>query len=141
MSRHSVEVEIPAAPEKVWAVMVDVERWPEWTASVTEVRRLDSGPLAVGSRACIRQPRLLPATWEVTELDEGRRFTWVTRSPGVYVTAEHEILPAGPGSRVTLSIGFSGALGPLVARMTRNLNRRYLRLEADGLRRRSLEPA
>lgn len=139
MSRFTIVTDIPAPPERVWSVMADVERWPEWTPSVTEIRRLDRGLLAVGSRARIRQPRLLPATWEVTELVEGRRFTWLTRSPGVRVTAEHEVLPAGAGSRVTLSVSFAGPLGPLVARLTRRLNRRYLQLEAEGLRARSLQ--
>lgn len=138
MRRFTIGVDIPAPPDRVWAVMADVERWPEWTSSVTEVRRLDRGPLVVGSRARIRQPRLLPATWEVTELVQGRRFTWVTRSPGVRVTAEHEVVPAGAGSRATLSVRFAGPLGLLVARVTRRLNQRYLQLEADGLHARSL---
>ena len=120
--------------------MSDVERWSEWTPSVTRIERLDGGPLAVGSRARIRQPRLLPATWEVVELVKGRGFTWLTRSPGVRVIAFHGVEPTADGSRATLSVRFVGLLGPLIARMTRELNRRYLALEAEGLRQRSLSP-
>ena len=141
MSRFTIAVDIPAPPEQVWAVIADVERWPEWTPSVTEIRRLDRGPLVVGSRARIRQPRLLPATWEVTELVQGRGFTWVTRSPGVQVMAQHEVVPLGSGSRATLSVRFAGPLAALVARMTKGLNQRYLQLEADGLRARSVRSA
>ena len=129
----SITAEIPAPADRVWAVMADIERWPEWTPTVTRIRRLDRGPLVVGSRARIRQPKLPPATWQVSELKPGRSFSWVTRSPGVCVTGEHRVEPAARGTRVTLSLRFSGVLGGLVARLTRELNQRYLALEAKGL--------
>ena len=118
--------------------MRDIERWPEWTSTVTSIVRLDRGPLAVGSRARIRQPKLPPALWKVTELDErGRSFTWVNRGPGIRVAARHWVEPSGSGSRATLSIEFSKLLGPLIARLTRGLNERYLAIEAKGLKERS----
>ena len=138
MTDFSIAIEIPAPTDRVWAVMSDVERWPEWTPTVTSIERLDQGPLVVGSRARIRQPRLPPATWRVTELVPGRSFTWVTHSPGVLVIAHHGVESAGDGTRAVLSLRFSGLLGPLVARMTRGLNERYLGMEANGLKARSL---
>jgi uncharacterized protein YndB with AHSA1/START domain len=140
MTEFSIAVDIAAPPERVWAVLSDVERWSEWTPSVTRIERLDHGPLVVGSRARIRQPGLLPATWEVTELRDGHDFTWVTRSPGVRVAGRHGVEPSPQGSRATLSVQFSGALARLVARVTRRLNERYLALEAQGLARRSAQP-
>lgn len=137
MKRFSITVDIHASPERVWAVMRDGERWPEWTPTVTSVERLDDGPLALGSKVRIRQPKLLPAVWEITSLEEGKGFTWVTRSPGVVVTARHGVEPIADGTRATLSIDFEGVLGPLIARLTRNLNHRYLDLEAAGLKTRS----
>ena len=137
MTHFSISVEIRASPGRVWAVLRDIERWPEWTPTVTSIQRVDRGPLAVGSRARIRQPKLPPAEWQVTELDEGRSFTWVTRSPGVRVTGRHWVEADGDGSRATLSLQFSGLLGFLVARLTRGLSERYLALEARGLRERS----
>lgn len=118
--------------------MRDVERWPEWTPTVKRIRRLDSGPLAVGSRVVIWQPRLPPAKWEVIELDDrNRRFTWETRSPGMRLEARHWVDQTGETSLATLSIRFSGILGPVFARLTRKLNDRYLALEVKGLRERS----
>jgi hypothetical protein len=137
MTHFSLTVEIPAPPERVWAVLADIERWSEWNPTVTRIQRLDRGPLAVGCRARIRQPKLLPATWQVSELQPGRSFTWITRSPGICVTGEHGVEPTAHGTRVTLSLRFSGVLGPLVARLTRGLNDRYLALEAKGLSERS----
>lgn len=137
MTHFSMTVEIQAPPDRVWAVMSDIERWPEWTPTVTSIQRVDRGPLAIGSRARIRQPKLPPAEWQVTELDQGRSFTWITCRLGVRVTARHRVEANEGGSRARLSIQFSGVLGPLVARLTRDLNERYLALEARGLRERS----
>jgi len=36
-------VDIAAPPGGVWAVIADVERWPEWTPTVTRLQRLDRG--------------------------------------------------------------------------------------------------
>ena len=135
--RFQISVAIQAPPEKVWAVTVDVEHWNEWTPSVTNIQLLKPGPLTAGSRALIRQPKLPPAIWQVTGIDAGKEFTWVTRSPGIRITGRHSVEAAGGGSRATLSLEFAGLLGPLMARLTRGLNRRYLTLEAEGLKQRS----
>src|SRR5581483_2538897 len=136
-----ITVDINAPPDRVWAVMRDIERWPEWTPTVRKIRRLDNGSLAVGSRARIWQPKLPPAKWRVTELDDARRsFTWETRGPGMRLQARHWSEGTGNASRATLSIQFSGLLGPWFAHLTRNLNDRYLPLEARGLRERSEGP-
>jgi uncharacterized protein YndB with AHSA1/START domain len=139
MERFSITVKIGASPQRVWAVMSDIERWPEWTPTVRSIQRLDSGPLAPGRRARIRQPKLPPADWQVTALHEGSGFTWVTHGSGVSVTARHAVEAIEGGSRATLSIQFGGVLGPLVGWLTRGLNDRYLSLEAAGLKRRSEE--
>jgi hypothetical protein len=124
-------------PQRVWAVLCDVERWPEWTASMKSVRRLESGPLAVGSRARVVQPRLLPAVWQVTEFDRNRSFTWVSRSPGMCVAGGHRVEARRSGSLVTLTMQFSGWLGPLLARLMRGISERYMSMEAAGLKQRS----
>ena len=132
----STSVDINAAPDAVLAVMSDVERWPEWTASVTSITRLDSGPFAIGSRARIRQPKLPPALWTVSAIEPGRSFTWISKGPGILVTAHHSIDPRAGGSRVTLSIRYEGLFAKLVAWMTKDINERYLAMEANGLKAR-----
>jgi hypothetical protein len=119
--------------------MEDVERWPEWTASVSRVKRLSPAPLQVGSRVRIHQPKLPPAFWRVTELNAGAGFTWVSRAPGVRVTGRHTAEGAGSGTRVTLSISYEGLLSRPLAWWTGDLNEHYLALEADGLKGRCCE--
>ena len=139
----SVTTDVDASAELVFAVLNDVERWPEWTTTVTRVERIDGStlPLAIGSRLRIVQPKVPPAEWIVTALEAGRGFRMVSRSPGATVVANHWVEPLGDGrrSRVTLSVTFSGWLGQLIARMMRGLNERYLAEEAAGLKRRSEE--
>ena len=132
----SISVDIDAPPSRVWAVMSDVEKWHEWTASVTSVKLTDRGPLKVGSRAWIRQPKFPPALWTVTDVRDAS-FTWVSRAPGLLVTARHFVVPAGAGARATLSLNFAGLLGPLFGRWTSGINNRYLAMEAAGLKQRS----
>ncbi len=143
MSRihFNVITDIPAPPQLVWAVVTDVERWPGWTASVSRVVRFGSGPLRVGSRARIHQPRLPLAWWRVTESTPGAGFTWVSVAPGMRVTARHVIEAVPAGSRVTLSIHYEGLFGKLLARWTHGLNERYLAMEANGLNARCTELA
>ena len=105
-------IDVAASPDRVWEVLVDVERWPEWTDSVSSVRPLDAGPLAVGSRVEIAQPRIPTGTYTVTALEPGSAFTWEQRQPGSTVSAHHECAPLPDGgTRVELRVVMSGAVG------------------------------
>ena len=85
-------------------MLLDVERWPEWTTSVSKVQRMDIGPLTLGSRTRIWQPKLMPAVWQVTSLDEQRHiFAWTTHTFGIKIIARHQVDAIGARSRVTLS--------------------------------------
>ncbi len=131
-------IDVGAPVDRVWDVLVDVERWPEWTDSVTSVRRLDPGPLAVGSRVEVSQPRIPTGTYTVTAVDPGRAFTWEQRQPGSTVSAHHECAqtPDG-GTQVELRVVMSGAVGGVVGRLYRRLTERYLAMEAAGLKARA----
>jgi uncharacterized membrane protein len=138
MSRNSlnVAVEIGAPPEKVFGVLCDVERWPQWTPTMTSVRRLDNGPFGVGSSAQVRQPRLRRAVWKVTDLEDGRNFTWVTRAPGLCMKAGHAVERRGAGSRVELSFEMSGLLAPVVSVLYGAMIEKYVTTESQKLKQR-----
>jgi hypothetical protein len=134
---YQVSTDIDAPADVVWTVMSDGERWHEWTASITRVRRLDRGPLRIGSRALIRQPRFPPAVWTVTALEPGRRFVWKSGMPGMWVHGDHAVSPLASGTRATLTLTYEGPLARIMGRMTRGITLRYLHMEASGLKRRS----
>ena len=84
-------VDIDAPATVVWDVFSDVERWPEWTDSVTRLVALDGPGLAVGKRFEIKQPRMPKLVWEVTDVAPGKSWTWVQRSPGGLTVASHDV--------------------------------------------------
>ena len=132
-----VPIEIAAPPERVWAVTVDLERWPTWDPVVTAVKRLDHGPLGVGSRARIRQPRLLPAVWRVTRFDAPKAFVWESNSTGVHQVAAHLVTPVRDNPRpsvVTLKIKLTGLLVELFRPIVAKLALQYVQKEAQGLK-------
>ena len=108
---ETIVIEIAAPPERVWAVMLDVEKWPMWTPSMRSVKRLDPDPLLVGSRALIRQPKFPPTLWTVTEMVTGSSFTWRNGLPGIWVFATYAVVPTATGSNVTLTLHYQGLLG------------------------------
>jgi uncharacterized protein YndB with AHSA1/START domain len=131
------EISVAAAPERVWTALEDVGSWPEWTPSMSSVRRAVDGPLRVGERIRVRQPRLPPAVWTVTQVEPGRSFSWSSDAPGLHSAADHEIRPGPGGCTVVLRLVQTGPLAPLVWRLTARIVRRYVDLEAEGLRRRA----
>ena len=137
MKDYSISIQIDAPTQRVWDVMSDVERWHEWTASIRSIRRTNSGPFRVGASARVLQPRLPPADWVVTSLDEGRSFVWESRAPGARVIGTHAVEPSGTGSRALLSVQYHGPIGNIIGRLFGGITRRYIALEAEGLKRRS----
>ena len=72
---------------------------------------------------------------EVTELEDGRSFTWRSRSPGADAHGRHAVLDNGDGTSTALvSITQTGPLGSLVALLSRRITKRYVALEAAGLK-------
>lgn len=130
-------IDIDAPSTVVWDVFSDVERWPEWTASVTSLRALDGAGLAVGKRYEIKQPRLPKLVWVVTQLNEGASWTWEQRSPGGRTIAVHEVTADGGRTLVRQRLDQQGVVGSLIGRLMRGTTRRYLELEAQGLKARS----
>ncbi len=126
-------ITIDAPVDVVWSVFTDVERWPTWASSFTKVELID-GPMRLGAKARIRQPWLPMVVWEVTSWEPGRSWTWAATSPGVRTEASHVLTRVGDRTRAEQSIIWSGPLGWVAALVSRPLTRRYLAIEAAGLK-------
>jgi uncharacterized membrane protein len=135
--RYEESVRIGADPETIWTVLADLEHWPDWTASMARVEVLGDGPIGVGTRVRVKQPRLPTVVWRVTEWQPGRSFTWEAERTPVPSVGEHRIEPAGDGgSTVSLVFEQRGPLAPLLGLLSGRMTRRYVALEAAGLRTR-----
>jgi hypothetical protein len=113
-------VDIAAPPERVWRVLADVARYPEWNPQITAIR----GPLTVGAPfeehvasatrgAVVLRPTLLA-------FDAPREFRWAaTLLPLGLLRAEHAIrlepLPGG-ATRVHNTERHTGALAGVAHR-------------------------
>jgi uncharacterized membrane protein len=132
-----ISVGIDAPLERVWSVLTDVERWPDWTASMRSITYVDGDKVAVGSKVRIAQPKLPAMVWEVTQVEPRRSFSWTAKSGGITTLAVHRVSP-GPrdGVVVTLGLRQRGPLAGLVGLLTARLTRRYVQMEAQGLKQR-----
>jgi len=138
VERASITIDAPI--DIVWSIFTDVERWPTWASSFTSVELID-GPMRLGAKARIRQPRLPTVVWEVTKWEPGRSWTWTATGPGARTEASHVLTVSGRGTVAEQSIVSSGPIGRLAAFILRSLTRRYLAIEAQGLKQRSEQAA
>jgi len=138
VERASITINAPI--DVVWSVFTDVERWPTWASSFTSVELID-GPMRLGAKARIRQPRLPTVVWEVTKWEPGRSWTWTATGPGARTEASHNLTVSGRSTVAEQSIVSSGPVGRLLAFAWRSLTRRYLAIEAEGLKQRSEQVA
>jgi len=130
---HTIQIRAPL--DRVWAVTLDVERWPDWTPTVTSVERLDGGPVQVGSRVRMKQPLQPPSEWVVTRCDAGKAFAWETRRPGLRMIGTHEMRTAPTGTTNILHVDAHGPLAVLLWPLLLLAMRRALRDENVGLAR------
>ncbi len=131
------QIEIHAPIDVVWALTLGIESWPTFTPTVTEVRRLDHGPLRVGSRARIKQPRQRPARWTIRTLAPPTRFEWQTKMLGTTISAGHHLQPTERGCRQTLTIDLSGPGTRMVSRLAGGRIARSIAAENQAFKQRA----
>lgn len=116
------ETVVAAPPQRVWEVLTDFSRMPEWSPELVRMLPLKRGGLRPGQWYLginRRKAVVWPTRSVVVDVEPGRRLAWDTRSSGARWI--YELEPAGEGTRVVhrrpvprrltpLSKAFAGAL-------------------------------
>lgn len=120
MARRTITLDTHADPATTFAFLEDFSNAADWDPGVQSAQRLDTGPVALGSRFALDllvAGRVQRWTYVVETHEAPRRVTFVTRSRSAEGVDDVTVAP-GPagGSRVTwdASFAFSGLLGRLV---------------------------
>lgn len=98
----STSVDIDADPPRVWTVVGDVERMPEWSPELRRIVVLGRKPVRVGTTLLGLNRRgwaVWPTTSKVTRLEPGQAVAWRTRESGA--TWTYELEPSQTGTRLT----------------------------------------
>lgn len=138
MKSVRVEIDVPASPGVVWAVLTEFEAYPQWN-TLLSVR----GTVAVGetlsARLSIPGLPTVPIRPEITAVEPERRLEW--RSTLFGITAEHafRLEPTDGGTAFVQTEQFDGAMaGPVIRRLERRIERGFEQMNV-GLRRRAIE--
>jgi hypothetical protein len=136
----SMEFEWPAPV--VWPFLIALEDVPLWEEGVLEVRQLEPGEVALGTRVIARRSyggRVQQVEGEIVELRPGASATMALQGgPIEAVQATYAVEPIGGGrSRVTYT-GSGRLRGParLLTPLVPLLGRRITRRNLERLRRR-----
>ncbi|WP_392543392.1 SRPBCC family protein [Oryzobacter telluris] len=132
-----------APADRLWTVMSEVRRWPDWLSTVTSVTPLEPGrPDEVGASYAVKQPGLPEAVWTITEVVPGRSFTWESSAPGMRSVGTHELRPGADGTtQIALGLRWSGALAAVVRFLVGRTAQHYVTTEAESLDRTAAEGA
>lgn len=136
--RVEVEARIGAPVEPVFAHLADPCTWPTFVPAVVRRRRLDDGPVRVGSRWAATD-RVGPFPFDFVDellvLEPDRRVVWGSSSPW-NSTVEYRCAPDGVATRVHATYegdvdGWLRLLGAVVPTPVagRILSRDFVRLE------------
>lgn len=120
---------------QVWRVLSALEEWPQWTPTMTSVRRL-SGE-GTGAVYEVSQPGLPKSQLTVTEWIDGKSFTWAASEKPSSMVAEHVLTGINENhTDVTLTISMTGPMVALVWAIWGRKIRRFVDIEAASLKSR-----
>lgn len=124
MPKHSATVQINASPDKVWEVISDGKRLPDW---LTPIRGVDTvepqGPLAAGTQVEATIGNLGGAKLKFKEAEKGRKLRWTAGPFMAYMMMmpmkiQVDLEPRGDNTSVTITFKTAMMIAPLMKMMT-----------------------
>jgi hypothetical protein len=115
MKEYSASAVINASPEKIWAILTDAAKYPEWDPVAERIE----GRIALGEKVTA-YTKLSPGrgfSAKVTEFEPGRKMTWSGGMPlGLFTGIRtFTLVPQADGTvEFTLRETFSGPMLALI---------------------------
>ena len=110
-------IDIAAAPEDVYAVLMDANRLEDWVTIHDELLDAPDGPLKEGSELTQRlrlAGKCFTVRWTVVENDRARRVVWEGRGPmRSKASAIYNLAPDGDGTHFSYTNEYQLPGGPL----------------------------
>ncbi len=117
MKRFASTVVIIATPERIWSILTDAARYPDWNTTVSKVEGRIAPGVRIVVHAVISPGRAFPV--KVTAFDPPRRMVWRGGMPlGLFVGERvFELTSTSPGSvQFSMRESFAGPLASLIGR-------------------------
>ena len=142
MAVITIERDVAAPPQKVWAIITDLDRTAEVISAITAlVRTGASSGFEVGT--AWRETRVMfgresTESMEVTAIDEGRSYTVESLSRGVHYTSIMKVEAKGEGSHLAWEFGaeatsMSGKLMSVFGKLFEGSTRKALLQDLDDI--------
>lgn len=144
MSTIVIEKHINAPVERVYAVMTDLERWPETISAITKIEKLTEGPLQNGTR--FKESRVMfgkehAETMTFEDVRPGRGYTLTAQSCGVRYASVHSLTPEKGTTRLRLELSCTpvslGAkiISPIMGVMMKGTMKKMIAKDFDDVAR------
>ena len=117
--RFESSIDVNAPPDKVWALIDNLEQWPQWMPSIKKIERISEGPLTVGSQlSVIAKVSTLTVKLLMTIIKFVPEQTVVMQGKawGTSLTRFYILEPLDGKTRVTIGGDVTGALAWLARR-------------------------
>jgi carbon monoxide dehydrogenase subunit G len=142
MTVMTVERDVDAPAERVWAIVTDLERTKDVISAITALERTDGGS-GFGVGTAWRETRVMfgreaTESMAVTEVEEGRSYVVESRSRGVVYRTVMRVEPRGEGCRLAWEFGAepqstSARLMSVIGRLFESSTRKALLADLDDI--------